>query len=106
MPERHFGHLAELSQHFHVERLVMSNNPSVSDIPPLFVNEQECAARLGIAITSWPTIRRKWEARGFPKPHIEVGKHFWPAVSAWVRADNGASNDSREAELAKENWDE
>lgn len=72
--------------------------------PPLFVNEKECAALLGICETSWPPLRRKWEARGFPKPNADTRKYLWPAVQAWVLADNGFHGNVPEPADGEENW--
>lgn len=58
------------------------------ELIPLFVNEKECAERLGVAVSSWPIVRRRWEARGFPKMNAETKKYLWPQVKDWVFRDN------------------
>lgn len=75
-------------------------------VPPLFVTSAECGALLGIAESSWPRIRRKWEERGFPKPNPETGKYLWPAVRTWVFKDNGFNDTTREFDPQDglENW--
>lgn len=73
---------------------------------PLFVNQKECAALLGLSESAWPATRAKWETRGFPKPNKDTGKYFWPAVKAWVFADNGFHATLPERPDGKENWDE
>lgn len=71
----------------------------------LFVNETECCARLGIAESSWPAIRRQWDLRGFPRKNPETGKYLWPAVRAWVFHDNGFhANLTVEPDDGEERW--
>ena len=89
----------------------MSGTPSFAEIPyvapaPLFVNEKECARLLNISETSWPSIRRKWESRGFPKPNAETKKYLWPAVKAWVFADNGFRASIPSQPDGEEDWNE
>lgn len=71
---------------------------------PLYINDTEISARLGIAKDEWPRVRQQFERDGLPAKDPVVKKRFWPAVERWLLNRHGISNSVPVPPDGKENW--
>ena len=61
----------------------------VIEAAPLFVNEKECARRLGWSDETWRRLRPKYTRIGLPPIDPICRERYWPAVRAFFDRING-----------------
>ncbi len=61
----------------------------MSDQLPLYVNEKELAARIGVGEDKWRSIRPFLTSAGFPSVDSVTGLRYWPKVKAFLDRYNG-----------------
>jgi hypothetical protein len=75
----------------------------------LFVDDEELRHRINpkIGRDRFRAMVRELELSGFPKIHSLFRGRYWPAVAAWLDADNGIGKHSPNASVedGPEDWD-
>ncbi len=70
----------------------MSARPALNRAAPLYMSEQDIAARvLGEDAGRWPDIAAMWEREGLPRIDPLTGRRFWPAVEKFLLRRHGLS---------------
>ena len=76
---------------------------------PLFVDDNELRRRINpkVGRDRFRSVIRALEIKGFPRIHPLFRGRYWPAVLAWLDADNGVGKDGGTGTAldGPENWD-
>ena len=75
--------------------------------PPLYVDDKELAALLGIPVDEWRTNAIVLQRAGLPRPDpLFTNRRYWPAVKAFLDHHNGMEAPSPQARDGEEHWDD
>ena len=76
--------------------------------PPLFVDDKQLREIMAphVGLDRFRSTLRALELRGFPRKSDQFNGRYYPAVRAWLDANNGVSKDGRspQAQDGAENW--